>query len=210
MPVSGFFNFTKLKEEQRDIMKTKTNSRWVVTIIIVSVCISMTFTFASTKILGSAGYVMAFLVLALFILFGIVFDTIGVAVTASSTAPFHSMAAHKENGAVEALRLIRNAEKVSSFCNDVVGDIAGIVSGTTSALIVTRLMTDLSTQNILIQLLISGVVTGATIGGKAIGKTVAINNSTGIVLEVGKLIYLKNKLFTLVSKKGKAKSSTKK
>ena len=37
------------------------------------------------------------------------------------------MAAHKEAGAIEALRLIRNAEKVASFCNDVVGDISSIV-----------------------------------------------------------------------------------
>jgi len=158
-------------------------------------CISMTLTFASSKILGSAGYVMAFMVLAIFILLGIVFDIIGVSVTAATTAPFHSMAAHKETGAVEAIRLIRNAEKVSSICNDVVGDISGIISGTTAALIVTKLMTDLSTDNVLIQLAISALVTGATVGGKAFGKTIAINNSTPIVLKVGKLIHLKDRIF---------------
>jgi CBS domain containing-hemolysin-like protein len=176
-------------------MKTKTNPRWVIKIILISVFVSMTFTFASTRILGSAGYVMAFLVLAVFIFVGIIFDLIGVAVTAASTAPFHSMAAHKEPGATEAIRLIRNAEKVSSICNDVVGDISGIVSGSTSAIIVTRLMTDLSTDNILLQLSVSAVVTGAMIGGKAVGKTLAINNSTRIVLDVGKLINLKSKIF---------------
>lgn len=138
---------------------------------------------------------MAFLVLAIFILLGIIFDIVGVSVTAASTAPFHSMASKKEPGASEALRLIRNAEKVSSICNDVVGDISGIISGTTSALIVAKLMTDLTTENVLIQLGISALVTGATVGGKAVGKTLAINNSTRIVLDVGKLIHLKNKLF---------------
>ena len=117
-------------------MKIKTNSGWIAKITIASMLISMALTFASAKILGSAGYVMAFLVLAVFILLGVVFDTIGVAVTAASIAPFHSMAAKKESGAAEALRLIRNAEKVSSICADVVGDISGIISGTTSALIV--------------------------------------------------------------------------
>jgi CBS domain containing-hemolysin-like protein len=159
-------------------------------------CVSMAFTFASTEILGSAGYVMAFLVLAVFILIGIVFDTVGVAVTAASTAPFHSMAAHKEPGAAESLRLIRNAEKVSSICNDVVGDISGIVSGTTSSLIVARLMDDLSSESILLQLSVSAIVTGCMIGGKAVGKTLAINNSTRIVLNVGKLIHLKNGIFS--------------
>lgn len=155
----------------------------------------MTFTFASSEVLGSVGYVMAFMVLAVFILLGIVFDTIGVAVTAATTKPFHSMAAHKEHGALEGIRLIRNAEKVSSICNDVVGDISGIVSGTTSSLIVSRLMSDLSTDNILLQLSVSGIVTGLMVGGKAVGKTLAINKSTLIVLNVGKLIHLKNRVF---------------
>ena len=176
-------------------MKIKTNSGWIAKITGASILISMALTFASTKILGSAGYAMAFLVLAVFILLGIVFDIIGVSVTAASTAPFHSMASKKEPGAVEALRLIRNAEKVSSICADVVGDISGIISGTTAALIATRLMTDLSTWNILIQLTVSGLVTGATVGGKAFGKSLAIRNSTRIVLDVGKLIHLKNRVF---------------
>lgn len=158
-------------------------------------CVSMAFTFASSEILGSAGYVMAFLVLVVFILFGVVFDVIGVAVTAASSTPFHSMAAHKEPGAAEAIRLIRSAEKVSSICNDVVGDISGIVSGTTSSLIAARLMRDFSTENILLQLSVSAIVTGLMIGGKAVGKTLAINNSTRIVLDVGKLIHIKNKVF---------------
>ncbi len=169
-------------------MKTKTNLRWVIKITVISIIVSMTFALASTKVLGSLGYVMAFVVLAVFIVLGILFDVIGVAVTAATVAPFHSMAAHRERGAQEAIRLIRNAEKVASICNDVVGDISGIISGTTSALIVTKLVNDFSLSNLLMQLLVSGLVTGATVGGKAAGKTLAINNSTNIVLDVGKLI----------------------
>ena len=131
---------------------------------------------------------MAFVILAAFIALGIIFDIIGVAVTAAVEAPFHSMAAHRERGAPEALRLIKNANKVSSFCNDVVGDVSGIVSGATAALIAARLMQALSAAGLLVPLIISGAVTGLTIGGKAIGKTLAFNNSTSIVLKVGKLI----------------------
>ena len=40
--------------------------------------------------------------LAVFIGLGILFDIIGVAVTAADPRPFHSMAAHKEPGAKEA------------------------------------------------------------------------------------------------------------
>ena len=86
-------------------------------------------TLASEGALDGAGLPVAFGVLVCFIGLGIVFDIIGVAVTAADERPFHSMAAHKTPGAREALGLIRRANKVSSFCNDVVGDICGIISG---------------------------------------------------------------------------------
>ena len=174
-------------------MKKKTNIKWVIRIVIISFAVSVVFTFASAEILNSAGYVMAFVVLAVFIAIGILFDIIGVAVTAASDVPFHSMASHRERGAVEAVSLLKNAEKVASFCNDVVGDISGIVSGATSAIIASRLMQDLSMLSVLWQLLISGLVAAVTIGGKALGKTAAINNSTKIVLAVGKVISIKSR-----------------
>lgn len=156
----------------------------------ISVAASMAFSFASSEILGRAGNIVAFLILVVFIGVGVIFDIIGVAATTAPEAPFHSMAAHRERGAAEALRLLKNAEKVSSFCNDVVGDVSGIISGATAARITAKLMQSVTTESILLQLLISGTVTGLMIGGKAIGKTVALNNSTAIVLRVGKLINL--------------------
>lgn len=176
-------------------MKQKTNFRWIIKIIILSIAISIVFTLVSQKALDGAGYIIAFVILFLFIAVGILFDIIGVAVTSASVVPFNSMASHRERGAAEALKLIKNAEKVSSVCNDVVGDIAGIVSGTTSAVIVAKLVDSFSLDNIVIQLLVSGLVAGATIGGKAIGKGIAINNNTGIVLTAGKCINFINRIF---------------
>lgn len=125
-----------------------------------------------------------------FILLGIVFDIIGVAVTAADERPFHSMAAHKTPGAREALGLIRKANRVSSFCNDVVGDICGIVSGTTAAVIVLRLQEALSFQSVVISLAITALVSGLTIGGKAAGKTFAIEKSTQVLQLVGRFVHL--------------------
>ena len=133
-------------------MKTKTNFSWVIKIVIFSIVISMAFTFASAEALAGAGYILAFAVLLIFILIGILFDIVGVAVTSASEVPFHSMASHKEGGAIESLRLLRSAEKVASICNDVVGDISGIVSGTTSAIIVANLAKDISVSNLLLQI----------------------------------------------------------
>lgn len=169
-------------------MKKKTNSRWLVRIVLISVAMSAIFTLVSSEILGRAGYAVAFAALAVFIAIGIIFDIIGVAVTAAQEAPFHSMAAHRERGAAEALRLIKNADKTASICNDIVGDVSGIVSGSTAALIAARLMESIGAESIIFPLLISGAVTGLVVGGKAAGKTLAFNNRTSIVLRVGKLV----------------------
>ena len=169
-------------------MKKKTNYKWLVKIVLISVAASLVFTLASSQILGRAGYVLALIALAVFIVLGIVFDIIGVAVAAAQEAPFHSMAAHRERGAAEALRLIKNADKTASLCSDVVGDVSGIVSGSTAALIAAKLMNSFNSESFLFPLLISGVVTGLMIGGKAVGKTFAFNSSTKIMLSVGKLV----------------------
>jgi len=171
-------------------LKKKSSIKWIVKIVIISVVASMVFTLASTEILGRTGYVLSFAILAVFIIVGILFEVIGIAVTAATEEPFHSMAAHRQQGAAESLRLIRNADKVTCYCNDVIGDVTGIVSGTTAALIAARLMDGFNTENLLFPLIISGVVTGLTVGGKAIGKIFAFNKSTEIVLSTGKLISL--------------------
>ena len=116
-------------------------------------------------------------------------DMIGVAVTAADPKPFHSMAAHKEKGAKAAIRLLQNANQVSSVCNDVVGDICGIVSGSTAAVIVTHLQRDLSTTSVLISIGATALISGITIGGKALGKTVAINQCTSVVYRVARIMH---------------------
>jgi len=170
----------------------KTNIKWLIKIVIISLVASVVFTLASTEILGNSGYIISFTVLAIFIVVGIIFDVIGIAVTAGNEAPFNSMATRRQRGATEALRLIQNANRVTCYCNDVIGDVTGIISGTTAALIAAKLMDGFNTENLLFPVLISAVVTGVTVGGKAVGKTLAFNKSTEIVHAAGKVFsYLK-------------------
>ncbi len=175
---------------KKEEAKPRSYLRWVVQIFLISVALSAVLSFASGTALEGTGYVMAALVLVAFILLGILFDIIGVAVTAADTRHFHSMAAHRERGAREALFLLRNAEKVSSFCNDVVGDICGIVSGSTAAVIVVELKEGLGTQSILVSIAVTALISGLTIGGKALGKKVAMERSTGVVLSAAKLLHV--------------------
>ena len=172
-------------------MKQKINYKWVIKVAALSFFVTIVFNLVSS-VFGAAGYIVSFLLLLIFMAIGVVFDMIGIAVTSALPAPFHSMASHRERGATEALYIIKNAEKTSSICNDIVSDIAGVVSGALSVIIAARIISEPSVKNIIVQLVISGLVTALTVGGKAIGKTIAINNSTKLVLAVGKVLSIKN------------------
>ena len=167
--------------------------RWVVTIFLVTIVISGTISFISDEVMGSSGIVTAFLILLAIILVGIIFDIIGMAVATADEKPFHSMAARKVPGAQQAIRLLRNAERVSSICNDVVGDICGVVSGSASATIAAQILQsmDFGWPQV-VSLLMSALCAGLTVGGKAVGKTFAVNSATSIVHAVGKLIFWLN------------------
>ena len=180
--------------------------RWVVTIFLVTIVVSGTISFISDEVMQSSSILAAFLILIVIILIGIIFDIIGMAVATADEKPFHSMAARKVPGAQAAIRLLRNAERVSSICNDVVGDICGVVSGSASATIAAQLLrnTDFSWPQ-LVGLLMSALCAGLTVGGKAIGKTFAVNSATSIVHGVGKIIYWSSHVPELFRSKKKNK-----
>ena len=175
--------------------------KWVLTIFLVTILVSGTISFTSDLIMANSSMLVAFIILFVIVLIGILFDIIGVAVTSADERPFHSMAARKVPGAQEAIRLLRNAERVSSICNDVIGDICGVISGSASATIAAQLISNFElTLEILIPLVMYALVAGLTVGGKAMGKTFAINSCTKIVHGVGKLLCVFN---------GKGKTSKK-
>ena len=169
--------------------KQKGEARWALTIFLVTIAVSATISFASGEIMDHSSMAVAFLILLFIVAVGILFDIVGVAVTSADEKPFHSMASRRVPGAKEAIRLLRNAGKVSSICNDVIGDICGVVSGAASASIAARVLAhmDFSWPQ-LVSLGMSALVAGLTVGGKAIGKTVAIRSCTEIVFLVGQVL----------------------
>nr|WP_300184952.1 hypothetical protein [uncultured Agathobaculum sp.] len=165
------------------------NTKWVATIMPISFVLSVVMSYLSNEALGSSGTFLSFVVLFFFIALGIVFDMIGIAAASATEKEFHSMAAHRVRGAKEAVWMTRNAEKVSSICNDVVGDICGIVSGATGALIVANITAGMNgVQVVLISLLITGMISALTIGGKAAGKGVAIAFSSRVLSICGRIL----------------------
>ena len=169
--------------------------RWVVTVFFVTLVVSGMISLISDEVMAPSGLLAAFAILLGIVFLGIIFDIIGMAVATASEKPFHSMAARKVPGAQEAIRLLRNAERVSSICNDVVGDICGVVSGSASATIAALILTHVDTVwPRAVSLGMSALVAGLTVGGKAIGKTIAVNSCTQIVHLVGRFLYTLNRL----------------
>lgn len=165
-------------------MKSKQNIKWILLITSLTFVISMIFSYLSETILKKSNIVIELLVLLTVILIGIIFDMIGVAVTTCAEYPFHAMASRKIKGAKTAIKLIKNKDKVSSFCNDVIGDICGIVSGTAGVIIATSIAKD----SIICSLLVTATISSLTIGGKALGKKVAVNKSENITRMVSKIL----------------------
>ena len=171
------------KQKKKPPQKPKAvNTAWVGLITVISFALSVVMSYISNEALASAGTL-------LFIALGIVFDMIGVASTSATEKEFHSMAAHRVRGAREAVWMVRNAEKVSSICNDVVGDICGIISGATGALIVAHITSGVSAGlKVVVSLLITGLVSALTIGGKAAGKGIAVMCSSKVLALCGRVL----------------------
>lgn len=169
--------------------KNKNDFRWIIRIIIFAFIISSIFTLISEVMIPNVNILFGIILTILFILIGVVFDMIGVAVTAADISPINSMASKKMKGTKVAIKLKQNAEKVSSFSNDVIGDICGIISGSTGAVIAIKISELNNSLNpLLITVITMAVISTLTIGGKALTKSFAINNSDKILYRVSKII----------------------
>ncbi|MBQ4549990.1 MAG: hypothetical protein IJA49_02720 [Oscillospiraceae bacterium] len=193
------------KPDQKEL-KRKTR-RWVISIFFATIGISAAISLVSDFVMGRSSMGVAFLILLMIVFIGILFDIVGMAVATADEKPFHAMASRKVRGAKECIMLLRNAERVSSICNDVVGDICGVVSGSASATIAAQVLRnfELSFASV-IPLVLSSLVAALTVGGKAVGKGIAVRGCTDIVYHAGQVIYA----FTHVTELFRSKTGSKK
>lgn len=166
--------------------------KWIATITLTAFLISIAFSLLSEIIISNVGTIVSIVLLLLVILVGVVFDMIGISVTVADINTFNSMASKRVKGANLSVKFIKNAEKLSSFCNDVIGDICGIISGALSSSISIIFVNKFGFNLLLTTLIITGLVAALTIGGKALGKSFAINKSNIILFNFSKAIsYIK-------------------
>ncbi len=173
---------------QKSIPKTASKNALIIGLGAFFLAIGLSF--VSQGILSKIKSILpAILLLMFIILLGILFDIIGTAVTKAAEHPFHAKAATKTFGAKEAVWLTKNADKVASYCNDVVGDISGTLSGAIGVALVVRLtINSADVIEILFNTLMTASIAAVTIGGKAYGKSFALKKAEPIIFKVGKTI----------------------
>ena len=163
---------------------------WPLIVLILAISLSLLFSIASELVLSGSALIIAIIVICVFITLAILTDMLGLAVASSNIEHFNAMAARKVKGSKQAIALVRNADKVSSILNDVIGDVCGILSGAAGASIVTKIAIDNggSFLSILIPSLIAAIIAGLTIFGKALFKKIAIRHANSITLTFAKFL----------------------
>lgn len=165
------------------------NDNWIIKAFLITFFIALIFSSISNVIINKCSSLILLILLCfLFILIGILFDIIGTAVLTANEATFHAKSTKKIKGSKEGVYLVKNASRISSICNDVIGDICGIVSGSIGAILGIYTATLLNISSVVSTLIISSIISSLTVGGKAIGKKFAITNSDTIVFIVAKII----------------------
>ena len=185
---SEFKNLLEVTKKKEKIKKETVNWKWIRTILIMSFTISFGLSFIAQSTIPNLNLILGIIVTLLFIFIGILFDIVGVSVTGADEAVFHSMNSRKVKGASVAVMFKKNAEKVSSFCCDVIGDICGIISGAAGTTISLQLANVTGINLLWTSLLVAAVIASLTIGGKAIGKSFAINKSDIILYSFAKIV----------------------
>ena len=181
-------NLIEVTKKKEKVKKEHIDKKWIAAVVIVAFLTSFTLSFISEMTIPNLSLWLGILVTLFFIFLGIFFDIIGVSVTTADEAVFHSMSSRKVKGANIAVKFKKNADKVSSFCCDVIGDVCGIISGAAGTTIAAILVTQFKFNTLFTSITVAAIIASITIGGKAIGKSFAINKSNIVLYEFAKFI----------------------
>lgn len=188
----------KYKEKYSDkvnknLAKKNKDFSWIIRITIAAFLITLLFSLATENVLPYCNTVISVLIIIIFIILGVLFDMIGIAVTVATPKTFNSMATKNVRGSRACINLIKKASKVSSFCNDVIGDICGILSGSAGVTVALTISKEFNLNLLVVTIVITSIIGALTIGGKAMGKNVAINKSNEILYKFAEFLLIFNK-----------------
>ncbi|MDR3318150.1 MAG: hypothetical protein LBS99_01805 [Clostridiales bacterium] len=169
---------------------------WPIKAFIITFFLTIVFSVISESVVRgtqdmptAANIAVMVALLIILITLNIVFDMIATAVTSCDITPFYAMASRKQKGAKTSLKLLKNSDKVSNICGDIIGDVCGIISGTAGAAIILILIAAARANSdyiaILITIAVSSIIAAVTVGGKAFFKRMAITRAERIVEVLG-------------------------
>ena len=168
----------------------KQNTKWIITTFMLTFMLALLFGGVSNVVIEKLNIILAVLVLVAVIVVGILFDMVGMAIATCEEAPFHAKAAKKHSGAKEVLKLLKEKDKATNVCNDLLGDICGIISGSAGALIAVKLSLILNMDVVIVSLILSAITAAITVGGKALGKGISMKNAEKIMYMVGAVLHI--------------------
>ena len=180
---------SKDRNRRQKHQKKDKHDRWPVTAFFIAFGLAIVLSFFSETTLAGLPLVAAVIMLLLIIFIGIVADTLGTALAIEDVTAYTAMASKKIRGAREAIRLIRNADRLCNICNDIIGDICSIVAGAMGVAIIARLFSAAAEDSVfLYNVFLSSLISGLTVFGKAIGKKLALERSHDIVFLTAKIV----------------------
>ncbi|MGM0395585.1 MAG: hypothetical protein ACQEP4_00850 [Bacillota bacterium] len=184
-----------MAKKEEDSFYIKYKIRWVLFITFWTFMLAIGISVIAENLVQNLDVLFSFMILLIIVFIGILFDTIGIAVTAASEKPFHAMAANRIDEARTAIKLVRNSSQVSNFCNDVIGDISGIISGAVATSIIFRVIRIIGiADGTILTILLTAFTASLTVGGKGIGKSVAEYHHEPIIYQVARIVNFSEKV----------------
>lgn len=174
--------------KKKNKKKRMVDIKWIIIVTICAFVMSTIFSSIMELVTNKLSLILGAVLIIGVIIVGVLFDIVGVAITACDIKPFNSMASKKVRGSKTAIELIKNKEKVSAFCNDVVGDVCGVVSGSVGIILAVMISDIVRSKSIIITVMVTAIISALTIGSKALGKSYAISKSEKIIFRFSKVV----------------------
>lgn len=195
-------NGNGLKNGEKERSEKAHDRSWIMTVLLLTTAISFTIGFITELIYTVIAVslwriIVAICLLSIIIVVNIIADMMGIAATSADEEPFLAMASRKIAGSKRAVMLCRNADRVSSILNDIIGDVCGIISGASGATISAVLLSNYTNlelvPTILISVGVSTLIAVVTITGKAVAKKSATRQANEITMRLAKLLSIFDK-----------------
>jgi CBS domain containing-hemolysin-like protein len=168
-------------------IKDEVNFLWSFKILILSFLLSVFFSFLSETVLTHTSMIFSIAIILIFMFIGVISDMCGVAIT-SCYSKFETVKNEKHQKMCK--QLVKNSDKISVVCCDIIGDICSILSGACGASIIFKVVSynNLDINVGILSTCVSGLIACLTIFFKSLEKTIAVKYSEKLTLTISKVL----------------------